>query len=511
MTKRSMQLILLAGLLGVAGLVFWKRFGADLSPPAANSEMSAADNRILDAMEAAEKISDPQTRCRKYPNPAQTHWSHKLVDAFCADVFTPRFSWEEVSAAIKAGNGRELDDRYDKFVESYFSGGTPEGSLHFAYQDYQGLQPDAAKWLDRWLEQSPQSAHALAARGIYHIARAHGYRGESPYREVTPENRAKMHEEVGLGRADVERALAINPRILPAYASLIHADLFAGNLDDAREILARAKAIDPITYYVRATIAMNYQARWGGSQQLRDELAEEAQSLRDRNPRMANIATLIAGNDAMQPYFAHDYKRALELFDRALEHGPEIFNLNLASASADEAGQPLRVVEYCGQMARFKKIGTSAILRRSRALDALHRFDWAKADLDFVLSYDPKNTYATHQYASLLIDRGDFAGAADRLKSERADKRDDHWTNQTLAFVYLYDLKDFAAAAPLIDELLRANDKDGAAWLLRADLLDDTNQPGVREALEKFLSSADRSSAWQAGAIPKARAWLGSH
>jgi hypothetical protein len=59
-----------------------------------------------------------------------------------------------------------------------------------------------------------------------------------------------------------------------------------------------------------------------------------------------------------------------------------------------------------------------------------------------------------------------------------------------------------------VDAYLGKNPRQGDAWLLKADLLQDLGEPGLREAAENFVRYADLSDSEQANALPKVKAWL---
>ncbi len=115
------------------------------------------------------------------------------------------------------------------------------------------------------------------------------------------------------------------------------------------------------------------------------------------------------------------------------------------------------------------------------------------------------------EYAQLLILQKDFTAATEKLLHARKVEPADRWVTQQLAWVYLYRKRSFKEAEPLVAELLKQGPKNGGAWLMRADLIQNLGGAGLREAAENFVRYANASNEEQRVALPKVKAWLASH
>src|SRR6185436_9777116 len=104
---------------------------------------------------------------------------------------------------IESGEGKKLDAKFDDILRDYQSGKLPEGTAWYAYGRFDREDDETGALIARWLEQSPGSAHALAARGIHHVARGAESRGTKFFREIPREDVARMERELKLANADL--------------------------------------------------------------------------------------------------------------------------------------------------------------------------------------------------------------------------------------------------------------------------------------------------------------------
>lgn len=467
------------------------------------------DFSVIVRIEKADQIADAHERCLAYPSPVGVRWSRELIAALCADQFTPRLSWEMFQEKIQDKQAKEIDARFDAILAGYYAGQVPEGAVRHAYYanfDYSAAAVEAM--IDSWLDQSPDSAHAYVARGIHRVARAKGYRGEKFYRDTPTEAIDKMAREVELARADLERALAQDPRIWPAYGTLIDVARFTGESSLGDDALDRALRVDSKNYYVRERYSAMLEPRWGGSFEAMDEVASAAAPYLDRNPRLSLLRTIALASRGWPSYHAKDFLRALQLYELGVAEGPVWENLLTAGTSALRSGEQIRAIELYSQILRFWPWDQEARYWRAKSFAAMELDEMALADYQKVLADNPGNVFAQRDYASLLLKTDDYDGAERKLAALHAADPSDLWVAERLAWVYAYRRPRYAEAAALVDQLLAANPRNGAAWLIRADLIQFTKGEGLHEALENFVRYADTSSEEQRNALPKAKAWL---
>ena len=157
-------------------------------------------------------------QCVAYPALEKFQWPRATIEAFCADEFTPVLTRRDIRKMIEAGEGRKLDAAFDDILREYQSGKLPEGSAWYAYGRFDRVDDETGAVIARWLEQSPGSAHALAARGIHHMARGAEARGTTFYADVPREKLARMKHELELANDDLLKAIEAITMLLPPEA-----------------------------------------------------------------------------------------------------------------------------------------------------------------------------------------------------------------------------------------------------------------------------------------------------
>jgi Tfp pilus assembly protein PilF len=447
--------------------------------------------------------------CVSFPQAPGLRWSQATIDAFCADSHVVALSGAEVRDLLDKGQGKELDSRLDRITRDYLEGKLPEGSARRAFTSTFGGGDDATGALiDRWLEQSPKSPFALAARGIHRVQRAADERG-TQYSDETPrENFVRMEGTLELANQDLAKALLANPRLLAAYEALIDGARMNGEDEMAQTALKGALQADPKNYYVRAAYMTMLQPRWGGSLEEMLALAKSAEKQLRKNPRLASLNSLALGERGWFPGRAGKKRDALREYENALIAAPSFVHLRIAGAEAAKLGDHQRSVELYSQVLRFWPREEYERTQRARAYVRLKNYDLARADLDQVVNDSPGYASAWREYAYLHMAQNDYQGALQKLLRAHETDASDNWTTRKLAWVYLYKTREFKKAEPLVNELIKREPKSGAAWLMRADVIQNLRQTGLRQAAENFVRYADPDDSEQRKALPKVKAWL---
>lgn len=423
--------------------------GASASAPKVRAAPSAAPERgtpptgrvplaadPLTAVFDAEQIADPMQRCLAYPTPRRYHWPQAFIAARCADSLAPGLTWETFKNAIDSGKATEIDTQLDALLEGYFAKRVPEGALQHAYFDnFRTSSATVKSLIDEWLVQAPASAHAFTARGFHWLATAQKARGEDTIGNTPAEGLADMSKALDTAQRDLERAISINPRVMPAYSGLIQVAKLAGNRDLAERSIRQATQVDPATFFPRAVLSNMYEPRWGGSFEAMDRLAADAMPLVDENPRLVDLKVTAFAARGLPFHWAHDYPAALREFEKGLAEGPDHFYLDLAQNASGKANDYVRSIELLTQILRFSPNDITARRTRAYYLAQLGRDDWATSDLDIVLRANPRDTQALHGYATALIHKNDNEGARAKLNESLAADPADQWAKETLAWM----------------------------------------------------------------------------
>ena len=506
--NRFFSLMAIVAGLALAAFAFWLHGTQSSTSPKILTETDP-----LAPIMAAVRIGDPLERCLAYPTPRGYRWPRSAIEAFCLDEFTPSLAWNSMKDAIESGKAADIDSQLDAAIDAYLAGKLPEGALDHAYRD-NFLQSSALldRLIARWMEDVPGSAHALAARGMHELAAAWEVRGEDSVGNTPERDLASMTRSSDLAQGDLEKAIALNPRILPAYGALIHVARLRGRTSVADSSLQGALKLSPAAFYPRAERMVMYEPRWGGSFEQMDKFAADAMPYTANNPRMVNLKAMALAARGLPPHLAHDYKSSVPAFESGLAEGPVIFCLRIAQFDVVSLNDDrVRAVELLSQILRFAPNDLQSRSDRSHYLATLGREEWAVSDLEAVLRIDPRNAVALRGMANALITGNKDEPAEAKLKQLLAADPTDRWAKATLAWMYVRRTHKYDEANELIAQMLQKEPESGDLWLLRVKSLDAKPGPGMREAVEHFVRYADPNSKEQRDMLPVAQNWLLSH
>lgn len=249
--------------------------------------------------------------------------------------------------------------------------------------------PEVGTWLDAWIEASPRSFGAWAARGAWHDAMGWSYRGSRNAGETSELQFIAMNAQHERARADFERALALRPEHVASLHGLLSLASTAG--DDAARDARHAQAIErcPGCFRVRFTHVMTLAPKWGGSYELMDEAAASAPVT--RNPKLAALAGLSAYERCRTLRREKDLDGALQQCEAAERHGAFV----------------------------------SVMCERAEILNQQERYAEALPILDKALGLDPQSKACTKARETARRRTNDFVGAAeDVLLLRRLDPFD---------------------------------------------------------------------------------------
>jgi tetratricopeptide (TPR) repeat protein len=446
--------------------------------------------------------------CLDHPDPVSYHWSREVVEAFCADVATSALEFADVRRLIETEQGAQLDAEYDAILDDYFAGRLPEGALYHAYSVFFESDESSAVLLDRWLLQSPGSAHARAARGSYRVERGWKARGEKIIRETSRDQYESMVHWIQLAKPDLEKAVELEPRIVPAYSALIQLSFMGTEHALAGRAMAAANEVDPANFYTRAAYATSLEPRWGGSVEAMDELASESEPWLTRNPRLAGVRGMALIARRERPLKEGNHMGALAEMERGLNLYPSPGNLEFAGRLAHHLRDYPHAIELYSQALRFKPRDENALVNRAQSHWAMKKYPAAKADLERLLTFEPGHLEALVTYSNLLVEEGDIPGAIVKLEAAHRTHPRELWVTGKLAWLHLYKGNSPQLAEPLIAQFLEGDPQSGGGWLMRVDVLDDLDKPGMREAAENFVRFVNTNEGWQREALPRVKRWL---
>jgi tetratricopeptide (TPR) repeat protein len=229
----------------------------------------------------------------------------------------------EISALLGNDRFEELERKIKDAEQAFARDAAYERGLVGLYEEIGRCDAKLAEKLDKWVNERP-TYMSLTARGVYEVCRGYRLRGDKFANETPAESFKQMDAAFAKATPDLEKAVAQNPKFIPAYIALLEIAQSSGSSAGARAIEKRATAAIPGTYYVRHTYLTILQPRRGGSY---SEMEVYEGSLADaaaENPRIWSLrgeSWADRGKTAWENYQGAD---AVKFYSKALEFGDRL-------------------------------------------------------------------------------------------------------------------------------------------------------------------------------------------
>jgi tetratricopeptide (TPR) repeat protein len=242
------------------------------------------------------------------------------VDAFDYPVRRPDAT--VLLALLQQKRFVDLDAAMDAYQDAFEADFRKESWPRLAIDAFAVPDLRVQPWIDAWIEASPESFGAWAARASWHDAMAWELRGDRYSNKTMESQFAAMHVQHAEAIADYERALSLRPKLVAALQGMMWIARTAGDDAQMNALFERALKICPRCYGVRASLVLARGPRWGGTHALMDEAA--AATPVKRNRKLALLAGLSAYDRCRTLYGEKQYEEALIECTAAERHGPLI-------------------------------------------------------------------------------------------------------------------------------------------------------------------------------------------
>jgi tetratricopeptide (TPR) repeat protein len=494
MTRREMLLAGLATVVALgAGIFFMNRNRVEGSrPPRVSQEFLSRYEKVR----AAEKIADPLQRCLAYPDLSEFHWDSDVVMAFCRLSTRKMISWQQVQEAVDSHHTEFLDQEFDSYLVRNYQPGE-HGFLTWAFRSaFSKSSEDVLNVAQRWIDQDPDSAFALTARGVHYVARAWEARGGEVAARTPRANFERMETFAAKARADLEEAVRRSPRMIVGYHELMEVAQLTNDKPLLESAVERALVLDRADQWIYDDWENAVQPKWGGSYDEMQGVANRAKRHTTENPLLKRVAarTICARADA-ESYSEETSRSALALYRNAAEIAPAVCFLKHAAYVADGIdGEKTSAIEYHTQAYRF--LGDDEYLfRRALALQEIGKTDWALESIDLVQIEQPENVEAFNYKGWIFEADHRYAEAEKAFRAAWEIDPANREANTELFVLYNGALHDAAKAKDIIDRMMVANANNPRVWLLLSVLHSDTDEMQCRDDIEKYLQLVDEDNA----------------
>lgn len=516
MTAREKVLGVALLVVAAGGVAYYTRgrfHGDDIVLPQADAKYVLPDAiaHELDQVHAAQQIDSSVGRCLAYPDPPELSWDPKAVKALCNLYLRRMISWQAIKAALDQHRPDVLQQIFDSYLERTYHRGE-HGFLVWTYWwMFQNASKEELDTTNRWIDEDPKSAYAIAARGMHFVAAAWDARGTDFVYRTPRENLDRMHDFADKASADLKESLRRNPRLIAAYHGLIEIAELTGDSELLDSSARSALALDPADHWIYDDWMAAVDPKWGGSSEEMQTVAELAARHARENPllkRMLGVPTCVVANEyaCSACRGTVDYAKALDLYREAGKFGPSKCFLNGAGWAAEQAGDLGAAAIYYGQAVRFFGDDDDR-LRLDEVLPRIGRAEWAVEDTNKLLKDNPKYIRALDARAYAL----EFANKPREAEASYRAMLDIDPNNERAALqlsrLYLTVIRNDEKAKTLVNSLLQRNPKLARAWLYKAALAHG-DEAACRAGLEAYLKYVDRNDSYEKFDIARAEARL---
>jgi tetratricopeptide (TPR) repeat protein len=505
----------LAGVLLLAASVGVPAAEPPAIPDRADTEVfkdvSAPWRAYLIQARAAERIADPLQRCLAFPDIPGNHWPAGHAAGHCRLHFAYKaISLAEIAAMIDGGKVAELEGLMDAGLQRHFSEQDFNEDIDNAF-DVFVASPESDRVTAKWLELSPDSAYAHLSRAVFLTNSGWQARGGKYASETPRASMRRMSELMGQAIPYFEKAIDLDPKLMPAYAMLINAAMADSRADVESSAFERARKVDPACSALAQARMRALEPRWGGSYEQMLAYANELKEYVSRRPQLAvHIADPFA--DKGDRLIGDDQytKSTLEVLDAAVAIGSGEGALHDAADAAANLsdGKPdyEKAVAYLLQESRFGTINAWAARKIAwHILDA--EPEWSLKYSLASLETEPDSGYGHYLAGAGYLNTRHFEEADHEYAIAIKDPNQRHDSLRDVANMWLSSgfSKDETArkagglrAKPYIDQLLAEYPDDGRGWLMK--FYDGIAVDGFIDVdvVRATLKKVDRSDPWQA-------------
>lgn len=353
---------------------------------------------------------------------------------------------------------------------------------------------------DRWVAARPDSWAAHTARGVFWNLIGYQRRGEAAASETTEAQRKGLWDAMKRAEADLRRAVALDPRDVVAYGSLIDVLKAVGRTREALAVYRAALSADPLTKGVRVHMLWAAEPEWGGSVGLMKKICGEALAHEKQNPRLHEVPAFFFDWVGASAWRDRRYADAVRAFREAQAYVSKEdgygWSLDIANV-LHQSGDDAAAIHELGDVLASHPKNTAALTLRSSLLLSGGHPEAALADAEKAEQLEPRNADAWKALASADAELSRWEPAVQayaKLAALSDDKHTQVWALQQRAEILAHRLRKPVEAEASLQSAARL-DPAGASTPGSSDALGSPSRRGaVQDAVAHFLRLTDPSN-----------------
>ncbi|WP_165418561.1 tetratricopeptide repeat protein [Dyella amyloliquefaciens] len=456
-----------------------------IQPPFTDGELK----QFLKDARQAEAMADPLQRCLAYPEPPGVHWTKAVTSAYCHYLFDPVVTAAQARDLIENGHVSELEQKLSAAEQAQFSQEGAQSLLDRTYNlAFGGSTDDTRALMDAWKRQAPDSPFALAASGTAYVAMAQRQRG-SAYAQKTPQSSFEaMHRLLERAREDLDRAVALDPRLTPAYVAMIYVGALDSDPAYAFSAAKRALHVDPASYPAYARLVWMSQPKWGGNVAQMQRIVDASQQHAKQNPLLLLLLSERSGgedyveNCACNPFDEDDLYRKV-----FAEAAPVRMLMSAGWAAANRNNIALSVV-YRSELLRFDPGQLDHRESRAFNLIMLGEPEWGLAEGNALVKLAPQDETAYDVLGQAHRALGDAGQAANDFEQALRLNPTDTWTLTAVGDIYVNVTHDWDKGWAVANRLVQLSPEDPRGWFMRANIQRAQPRDGLEQTIAEFTS-----------------------
>ncbi|WP_284395317.1 tetratricopeptide repeat protein [Dyella lipolytica] len=456
-------------------------------------------NQFLVAARKAETVADLLQRCLAYPNPPGLDWSEAVTTAYCHYQFDPMVKPDEARRLILTGHAAKLDARLADVMRAQLSKPDAQGALDRTYMiDFKDGSEATRALMDAWKRQSPTSAFAWAASGTAYVQMAQQVRG-SDYAKKTPQSSFEsMGRLLERARADLDKAVELDPQVTPAYGAMIYAAALESDGAYAVNAAKRGLAVDPANYTIYARLVWMAQPKWGGTVQEMQGIIAGAQRHAKENPLLRLLLSENSGGESYVENCDCNPITEMDLYRNVYAEAAPVSMLMSGGWAAKNRSSTALSVIYRSEVIRFDPSKIDHREGRAFDLPPLGQSDWALAEGNALVALVPQDENAFDVRGLAYEARGDVDHAEQDYAEALRLNPDDTWTLVELGNLYVHSTRNWDGGWAIANRLIQMSPDNPQGWLLRASIQKDEPRDGLNQTISDFVARFGNDPSQQA-------------
>ena len=217
------------------------------------------------------------------------------------------------------------------------------------------FQPADKFLLDEWVKERPASPWAHYSEGLRWLDMAWQIRGDGWAKDVPADRWRKIERDIANARAELHKALKLNPGIPEAWVTLQDIDRADGDLATVTRDYRDGAAHYPAGYLLAYAYEFSLTPKWYGSHEQMDAFAQQLAGKIDANPRFWALQGEAAADKGCSRCNNYDWSTGLTQYNRALAYADDPGWLSGAGEAAVHLHRYALAYRYYERASKYDK------------------------------------------------------------------------------------------------------------------------------------------------------------